>query len=207
MIFATMKNNYQADAADSLVAFLRAYNVLGEEDLRLPPRAGLPALVRRLKQALARIPAPDRGFAVPEPYRLVGTSDELQRLATEFQNCLRLHHWNASEHHFRLVNGSGVYLLTEEPRLLVALRRVVGNLWVLDQMARPKDAAPPQGAQARLLQDLRESGIRVLTTDPQAGLSRLYSATRRHPNLVDDDLDAAPDGDEDDDVEGKGIAA
>jgi hypothetical protein len=50
--------------------------------------------------------------------------------------------------------------------------------------------------------------IRVLTTDPQTSLSRLYSATRRHRNLVDDDLDDAPDGDEDDDaMEGQGVAA
>ncbi|RYD21028.1 MAG: hypothetical protein EOP69_01495 [Spirochaetia bacterium] len=195
-IFAKLKDRYHAEAADSLVTFLRAYNVLGENDLRLPPRAGLPALVRRLTQALARIPAPDPGFTVPPPYRLVASSAELQRIATEFQNCLQLHHWNAAEHHLRLINGNCAYLVADGPRVLVALHRVVGNLWVLEQMVGPKNAAPPEGAQARLLQDLTASGIRILKTDPQAGLGRLYSATQRQRNRADDGLDDALDEDD-----------
>jgi hypothetical protein len=51
-IFALLRDQYHAKFADSLVTFLRAYGAVGENDLRLPPRAGLPALVRRLTRAL-----------------------------------------------------------------------------------------------------------------------------------------------------------
>ncbi|MBL6077725.1 hypothetical protein JMJ56_06885 [Belnapia sp. T18] len=203
-IFATLRDQYHAEFADSLVAFLRAYGAVGENDLRLPPRSGLPALVRRLTRALGQIPAPDPGFEVPAPYRLITSTDELQRLGREFQNCLALHHWGAAEHHLRLIDGSGVYLVADELRLLVALHRIGGGLWVLEQCAGPKNEAPPAGAQAALLKGLAANGVKVLATDPQTALARLYGATRRHRRLQADDLNDTEDGDGDD---GEEIAA
>ncbi len=202
-IFAALRDRYHAEFADSLVAFLRAHRAVGENDLRFPPRAGLPALVRRLIRALGRIPAPDPGFEVPAPYRRITSTDELQRLGREFQNCLALHNWGAAEHHLRLIDGSGVYLVADDPRLLVALHRVGNGLWVLDQCAGPKNEAPPEGAQAALLRGLAANGVKVLTTDPQTALARLYGAIRRHRGPQDDDLNEAVD-DEDD---GEEVAA
>jgi hypothetical protein len=202
-IFAALRDQYHAEFADSLVAFLQAYGAVGENDLRLPPRAGLPALVRRLTRALGRIPAPDPGFEVLAPYRRITSTDELQRLGREFQNCLALHHLGAAEHHLRLIDGSGVHLAADEPRLLVALHRVGGGLWVLEQLAGPKNEAPPKGAQAALLRGLAANGVKVLATDPQTALARLYGATRRHRGLQDDDLNDVVD-DEDD---GEEVAA
>jgi hypothetical protein len=47
-----------------------------------------------------------------------------------------------------------VFLVAEEPALLVALRRVGGGLWVLEQMAGPENRAPTKDTQATLLRDL-----------------------------------------------------
>ena len=196
-IFMALNNQYHADDADSLVAFLRAHGVLGDGDLRLPPRAGLPALVRRLTNALGRISAPDPGFVVPAPYRLVNGTDELQRFGKEYENCLALHHWGAAEHHLWLATGTGVSLVVDELRLLVALRRVGGELWVLDQFVGPKNEAPPKGAQAVLLRDLAAAGVRVVSTDLQAALARLHGAVHRHRPFQTDDIDdEADDGEE-----------
>jgi hypothetical protein len=200
VIFSKLKDSYNAESADSLVAFLRVHGVLGDEDLRLPPQAGLPALVRRLTQALGRVAAPDPGFIVPAPYRLIASTDELQSLGKQFQNCLMLHHWGAAEHHLRLVNGTGIYLVADELRVLVALRRVGGELWVLDQLVGPKNQAPPEGTQAALLRDLAANGVKVVATDPQAALARLYGATRRHREPVDDLDDAVDDEDEGEEI-------
>lgn len=75
---------------------------------------------------------------------------------------------------------------------------------MLDQCAGPKNEVPPEGAQAALLRGLAANGVKVVSTDPQTALARLYGATRRHRELPDDDLNDAADGDDD---EGEEIAA
>ncbi len=100
--------------------------------------------------------------------------------------------------------GTGLYLVADEPRLLVALHRVGGGLWVLEQCAASKNEAPPEGAQAALLRSLAANGVEVLTTHPQTALARLYGAGRRHRELPADDLNGAVDDDGD---EGEEIAA
>ncbi|WP_043338378.1 hypothetical protein [Belnapia moabensis] len=201
-IFVRLRDRYHAEFADSLVAFLRAHGVVRGDDLHLPPKAGLPALVRRLTRALGRLPAPDPGFLVPAPYRLIASTDELQRLGKEFQNCLALHHWGAAEHHLRLIDGTGVYLIADELRILVALRRVGGGLWVLDQCAGPKNEAPADGAQATLLRGLAANGVKLVAADPQTALARLHGATRRQHGLGGDDLN-----EDDEEEDGEEIAA
>jgi hypothetical protein len=183
---------YLVEGADCLLAFLRARGALDEREFRLPPKAGLPALVRRFQAALGRIPAPDPGFEPPHPYRLVSTTAELQRIGKAFRNCVALPNWHAAQHHFRLLDGSGVYLVADEPALLAALRRVDGGLWLLEQVAGPKNKAPPRGAQAALLRDLAALGLKIVSTDPQSAFSRLdgEARSRRHlPNQDEDDFD------------------
>jgi hypothetical protein len=120
---------YWTEGVDCLVALLRARGALRDGDLRLPPRAGLPALVRRLRTALGRIEAPVPSFAVPPPFRLVRTTDELQRIGKAFHNCVALPQWGATQHHLHLIDGTGVYLVSDDPPLLATLRRVADRVW------------------------------------------------------------------------------
>ena len=176
---ALPESTYQFEAADALVAFLRAHGALDDGDLRLPPKAGLAAVSRRLQRALARIPAPDPGFAAPPPFRLVSSTAELQRIGRQFGNCVALPDWNAPQHWVRLLDGTGVFLAADAPPLLALLRRAAPGVWVLDQIAGPKNEAPPKGARTALLRGLAAAGARVVATDPQSALSRLDAEARR----------------------------
>jgi hypothetical protein len=176
---------------------LRAWGALAEGDLSLPPSAGVAAVVRRLRGALARI---GPGFEVPPPWRLVGTTAELQRIGRAFRNCVALPNWNAAQHDFHLLDGSGVYLVSDTPPLLASLRRASGGLWVFDQMTGPRNAAPPAGAQDALLRGLVATGLRVVATDPHSALSRLEAEARRRRRAgqeedLDDELDDAAEDD------------
>jgi hypothetical protein len=69
------ENTYLAEGVDCLLALLRARGALHDEDVRLPPKSGMAAIARRLRSALARVEAPDPGFTVPSPFRLVRTTE------------------------------------------------------------------------------------------------------------------------------------
>jgi hypothetical protein len=179
------ETRYHAEGVDCLLTFLRAHHALHDSDFRLPPKAGMASLARRLQRALARIPAPDPGFSPPPPYRIVTSTADLQRIGKKFGNCVAMPNYHAAGYHFRLVGGAGVFLVSDDPALLVALRRVGGGLWVLEQMAGPKNQAPPKGAQATLLRDLADAGFRIVSTDPQAAYSRLHHEVRSRRTLAD----------------------
>jgi hypothetical protein len=193
------ENSYVADGVDCLVALLRAHGALRDEDIRLPPRAGTPAIARRLRAALARIKAPDPGFAVPPSFRLIRCTDELQRIGKQFGNCVALPQWGAARFHLDLVNGTGVFLASDEPPLLVLLTRVADRVWHLEQCAGPKNAPPPPGVRTALIRDLTAAGLRIVTADPQSSLGRLEQEARRSRRAAGNheaDLD-----DEDDDMD------
>jgi hypothetical protein len=82
--------SHTVEAIDCILTYLRAYNALSDGDLDLPPSSGMAAVVRRLRRALGRIPAPDPGFFPPAPFRLVVTTEELQRIGKAFGNCVAL---------------------------------------------------------------------------------------------------------------------
>ncbi|GAA0607221.1 hypothetical protein GCM10009416_50260 [Craurococcus roseus] len=196
---------HHAEAVDALVAFLRARGALDEADFRLPPKAGPAAVARRLRRALGRVPAPDPGFAAPPPYRLVGTGAELQRIGEAFKNCVAPPQWQASQHLLRLLDGTGAYLTSGDPALLVALRRVAAGVWTLEQMAGPGNAAPPDGARSALLRDLAAAGLRMVAVEPAEALSRFdHEVLRERERLIEAGL-----GDplEDDDLDGRREAA
>jgi hypothetical protein len=192
------ESRYEAEGVDALIKLIRSHGALHDGDLRLPAKAGLPALVRRLRRALDRIPAPNPGFQPPPPFRLITTTAELQQIGKAFGNCVALPEWNAAGHHMRLIDGSSVYLTADVPPLLASLRRVGSGLWLYEQMAGPKNSAPPEGAKTALVRDLRAAGLTIVETDPQSALSRLISHTRRgrdaedeYPDDEDDDRDDA----------------
>jgi hypothetical protein len=193
------ESTYDVEALDALLAFLRARDALREDDLRLPPKAGLRAVVRRLQAVLARLPAPDPGFAPPANFRLVRSTGELQAIGRAYKNCVALPQFRAGQFHMRLIDGSGVYLTSDVPPLLVALHRAHGAVWVLEQMAGPKNAAPPPGARDALVRDLTAAGLRIISTDPASALSRLGDSTRRLPRFLRPE--AADDDDEEEDAD------
>ncbi|MBC4018642.1 hypothetical protein ACFQU2_16655 [Siccirubricoccus deserti] len=199
---ALPENTYLVEGIDSLVAFLRARGALRDGDLRLPPGAGLPAITRRLRVALGRIEAPDPGFNPPPPFRLLRTSDELQRIGKAFGNCVALPQWGSAQHHFHLLDGTGVYLASDEPPLLVSLRRAADRVWYFDQAAGPGNETPPAGMKAGLFRDLRATGLTIVTADPQSSLARLEQETRRSRRAggVEVDLGGEGDGQDDDEI-------
>jgi hypothetical protein len=167
-------------------------DALHDGDFRLPRNAGMASLARRLQRALGRIPAPDPGFSPPAPYRIVTSTADLQRIGKKFGNCVAMPNYHAVGYHFRLVGGTGVFLVSDDPALLVALRRVGGWLWVLEQMMGPKNQAPSRGSQAALLRDLAAAGLKIVTIDPQAAYARLHDESRSRRALADlgeDDVD------------------
>jgi len=91
-----------------------------------------------------------------------------------------------------------VYLGADAPPLLVALHRVAEGGWYLEQMAGPRNKAPPPGTQAALLKGLAAAGLRVVSADSQSALGRLQQRARSgraadggepDPGDGDDDLD------------------
>jgi hypothetical protein len=186
------ENSYVLDSVNCMVSLLRAHGVLRDEEMQLPAGAGMLAVARRIRMALGRIEAPDPGFAVPVPFRLVRTTEELQRLARSFQNCVALPQWSAAKYHVDLVDGSTVFLTSDDPPLLAAMHRVTHCVWQFKQCVGPKNVAPPRGARSALIRGLVAAGLKIVETDAQTALARIeQEATRGHDGEIDlgDDLD------------------
>jgi hypothetical protein len=198
---ALPESQYAIEAVDALLAFLRLHDALTGDDLALPPRSALPAVVRRLTRALGRVAVPAPEFECPAPYRFVTSTAELQRIGRAFGNCVALPQWNAAQHHIRLITGAAVYLVADTPPVLISLLRVGRGLWVLDQMAGPKNTEPREGTRDALLRDLAAAGLRIIAVDPAAALSRLDGEMRRRRRIAD------PDNDDEVDDEGEELAA
>lgn len=191
---ALHENLYLAEGVDCLVAVLRAHGALKEGDMQLPPRAGMPAVVRRLRAVLARIVAPDPGFAPPAPFRFVRTTEDLQRIGKTFGNCVALPNWNAPKFHLGLVDGTAVFLVSDDPPLLASLQRVADGVWYLEQCAGPKNASPPAGARSALLRDLDAAGLTVVAVDPQSALGRIeQEAVCRREREAEGEFDGEDD--------------
>lgn len=202
---AIQGDTYLAEAVDCMIALLRARGALRDGDLRLQPKAGTPALTRRLRAALGRVEVSDPGFSAPAPFRLVSTADELQRIGKALGNCVAVPHWNAAQHHVSLVQGAVVFLVSDEPPLLASLVSVAERVWYLQELCGPQNAAPPSGMRANLIRDLTAAGQRIVMVDPQAALGRLTQERRRRRAAIEDDLGEEEDEDEGEDV--GGIAA
>lgn len=194
---ALRENSYTVEAVDTVVSMLRSRGALRDDEMRLPPRAGMRAVARRISKALSRLAAPSPGFVVPAPFRLVRDTDELERLARRFENCLGLHDWNAAKYHINMIQGTTLVLTSDDPPLIAALHRVAADVWQFEQCMGPKNASPPAGVQSGLIRDLSAAGLRIVRTDPHSALATIMREARRgHED--DDYLDDEDDDDHDD---------
>ena len=196
------ENTHIVDSVNCIVSLLRARGVLRDDEMRLPSGAGMAAVARRVRAVLGRIEAPHPEFVIPEPFRLIRTTNELQRLAKRFENCIALPQWGAAKYHLNLVDGSTVILASDDPPLLAALHRVANGVWQFEQCAGPKNALPPPGMRSALIRGLTAAGLRIVATDPQTALARIEQEACRGRD-AGDDLDG---DDEEEDDEGE-IAA
>ena len=168
-----------ANAVDTLVALIRSYGAIGACDLNLPKNARTGAVLRRLLRGLYAVQAPQPPFTVPVTLRLVETIGELREIGRRFKNCLAQTALFGANHWFDLANGSAVYLATEEPPLLIALRKVGPDLWHIEQLAGPKDIVPSAATRRSMEQKLKDAGIKLVTLNPSYALSNLGYATRQ----------------------------
>jgi hypothetical protein len=130
---------YVANAVHTLGVPRRNHDVLVQCDLSLPKNAGMNGLLRRLLHSVDALHAPEPPFTIPPPLSLVGSIDELRRVAGIYRNCLReIGHYSAALW-FDLVEGNMVFLTSEGPSVLIALRKVGWNLWLFEQMEGPRD--------------------------------------------------------------------
>jgi hypothetical protein len=199
---ALPEHTYLAEGLDCLAALLRAHGALHDSDFRLPPRAGMPAVARRLRTALARIEAPDPGFLPPPPFRIVRTTDELQKIGKRFENCVALPNWNAPQHHVSLIDGTTVFLTSDDPPLLASLQRVARNLYRLEQCVGRKNTSPPPGMRSTLIRGLTTAGLKVVAADAASALGRIEQEARRSRRAADNHEADLDDDDEDDDMDG-----
>ena len=175
-------------AVDTLIVFLRSHDAIGECDLQLPKNAGVRALLRRLLKAFDTVRAPIPPFVVPVSLRRVETVGELPQIGQQFENCLAsLEHFGGS-HLFQLAHGSTVFLLADEPPLLIALDKVGPDLWRIAQIAGPKNAGPARDVRESIESSLTATGLTLVSMDPTNALMKLHRAARRNRGVPDDDL-------------------
>jgi hypothetical protein len=188
---ALPETRHLANAVDTLVALIRSYGAIGACDFNLPKNARTGAVLRRLLRGLYAVRAPQPPFTVPAPLRLVETIGELLEIGRRFKNCLVRTAPFGTNYWFDLANGSAVYLTSEEPPLLVALRKVGADLWHIEQTAAPKDTASSTESRCSMEQKLKDAGIKLVAVSPGYAISNLDSAARQpkiDANI--DDLDA-----------------
>jgi hypothetical protein len=195
------ESSYLVDSVDCVVTLLRAHGALRDEEMQLPRGAGMAAVARRIRTALWRITAPSPDFVVPAPFRLVRNTNELERLAQRFENCLRLREWSAARYYIGLVAGTTVVLASDDPPLLATLHRVAEGVWQFDQCAGPKNISPPPGMKSTLIRDLVAAGLRIVETDASSALARIEAEARRgRGGEVDLDDDLHEEGGDEDEI-------
>ena len=127
---------------------------------------------------------------MPAPLRIVATIGELRDIGRKFSNCLANVLYNGVNHWFDLANGTAIYLITEQPPLLlIELRRVGPSLWHIEQMTGPNNAPLSFVLRQAMEQTLRDAGIRPVEVSPGYAISNLDRAARQPKHDALDDSD------------------
>jgi hypothetical protein len=82
-----------------------------------------------------------------------------------------------ADYWMRLVGGTSVYMVLEDPATLVELRRVGPDLWTLGDAKRASNRQPLPSTKRALSTSLTAAGWRVIDTDPVTALITLASRT------------------------------
>lgn len=181
---------FTIDHLDSLVTLLRAHGATDAVDWGLAPNAGPRGAFRRMQQALDALTAPDPGFEPPAPFRVVPSLGELRRIGISFENCVGHAAHYAARHWLRLTDGSAVFLIADDPPVLLALRPLIpGALFVIEEVAGPLNAPVSPEVVEKLRSDLLASGVIVLRLDPADAIWHLHSLAARKSKRAEDDAE------------------
>ena len=165
---------YELDAVNTVVPYLRAYGVFADRDLDIPRGGGVKAVMKRLQRALDRIVAPPAPFNIsPPPFRIIQTVRELREVGTKLGNCVRTAKGHGPKHWFRLADGSSVYLTSDAPLMLAALRQIAPGLWLLDELQGAENTSMIGSASTALTDALHAAGVRLVDQEPARALLRL----------------------------------
>ena len=191
---AMPETQHVAEAVNTLISLIRSHDALGECDMTLPKNARTNALLRRLMRGVDAIRAPEPPFIPPSSLRFVGSIGELRQIGRKFENCLACMDHYAMKLWFSLADGSVVFLVRDEPPLLIALRQVGRNVWHIEEVNGPKGRSPTIMAGKAVEAALKEAGVNLVTMDPLQALWKLQEIAKRRPKGRDDEIDDEFDG-------------
>jgi hypothetical protein len=178
---------YEIEATDTLIQFLRGHEALRDGDLQIPKGGGLPAVLRRLQNALDRIEAPIPEFSLRAPFRIVRSVGELRDLGRTLENCLWGRRLGGTGHWFRLVEGTTVYVVGNAPPLLAAVQRAGRGLWKVDEVSGLQNENIGGDVREFLDESLRAAGVRIVRNMPSDALLSLSNIRQLN------DCEDAPD--------------
>jgi hypothetical protein len=195
------RSEIEAEQLQVVITFLRTHNALKDEDLDLPPAAGKPALAKRLQAALDRIEAPDPGFELNHPYRIIRKAGELRAIGKELGNCLASFDSYGNDFALQMLRGSTVIIACEDPRFVASIAQVGPRLWTFAQMSGRINQQLNQGTIDRFQEDIRNAGVALLPQSLSWSLATTLNPRqfgplrrRRNANVADDlDLDLGDD--------------
>ena len=160
-------------AVNDLVTFLRAHSTFDDAAFRFPEGAGIASVLRRLQIALDAVRAPLLGFIPPPSFRTIESIGELRKVGRDFRNCLQQRHHYATGRWFALADGSTRYLVDDKRQLLIALRHVGPELYVVDDLEHPANDDVPSALRATVIDEFRAAGVRLLSLTPVCAMSKL----------------------------------
>jgi hypothetical protein len=162
------------EALMAVVALLRAYRLDVDAALaRLPKAAGVDAVYRRLAGLLGALEATPATRPLPPGVQQITTVAALREAGRSLGLCVRDAMHGGAEHWLRLVSDTSIYVIHNEPRILIEMRQVAPDLWMLGEAKRANNLMPPPGTMRALLTSFAASGWRLVDTDPMAALVTL----------------------------------
>jgi hypothetical protein len=188
---AVLTRTSQIEAVDALVSYLRAHGAFEDGDLKMPDGAGLAAVMRRLQRGLDRVEAPAPGFKLAPPFQIIRTVSELREAGKRLKNCVSDVRSYGAENWFRLGEGRLVYITSQAPPMLAAVRQVAPRLWHLEELEGLENELVEPDSRELFVGALRSAGVRLTGQTPFRALRSLCT-----PNRLDDCEEDRHEGDD-----------